>query len=282
MDVCDPSGQLPTPNCPSVVKEVFSSGNEPTGTDSLYRSFSINRETGQLATVFTPLNLVDERVFMVPPPEALSWAASSGLPIPPSTYDNIQAPLMEADAQIQEPALFAFINGVVTIKGSANGAQFNNYRLQVGQGLNPSSWQDLSQQSNAPVSNGVLGKWPTNDFSDGLYALRLTVIEKDQTIKTAITQVTIDNTAPVTHVLNPLADQQLSGNNLNLTADAVDETGISRIDWFIDGQLVGTTTQTPYVFNWSASSGKHTLIVKAYDLANNMSASPEVKFSVTP
>jgi hypothetical protein len=170
----------------------------------------------------------------------------------------------------------------VTILGSANGTQFNNYHLQVGQGLNPSSWQELGQQSNTPISDGALGQWNTTDFSDGLYALRLTVIEKDQTLKTAITQVTVDNTPPAVHVLNPTSDQQVKESTLNLTADATDEVGISRIEWIIDGQPTGTTSQSPYVFVWPTTPGSHSLVVKAIDLADNQTSSPTIKFTVKP
>jgi membrane peptidoglycan carboxypeptidase len=54
--VCDPSGLLPTKECPNVVTETFLSGSEPVNTDSLHQVFQINRETGRLATVFTRQN----------------------------------------------------------------------------------------------------------------------------------------------------------------------------------------------------------------------------------
>ena len=56
MDVCDPSGLLPTKDCPSIVSEVFLNGDEPFQLDNLYQSIAVNRETGYLATVFTPPN----------------------------------------------------------------------------------------------------------------------------------------------------------------------------------------------------------------------------------
>jgi membrane peptidoglycan carboxypeptidase len=54
LEVCDPSGLLPTIDCPNVVPELFLAENLPTATDTLYRRYAINRETGRLATVFTP------------------------------------------------------------------------------------------------------------------------------------------------------------------------------------------------------------------------------------
>jgi membrane peptidoglycan carboxypeptidase len=47
MEVCDPSGMLPTANCPTVVNEIFINGNEPTQFDTLYRVIDVNREIGR-------------------------------------------------------------------------------------------------------------------------------------------------------------------------------------------------------------------------------------------
>ncbi len=74
MTVCSPSGLLPTTACQQLVNEIFIEGNQPVQLDNLYQSFAVNRETGRLATVFTPLALVDERIFMVVPAEAQLWA----------------------------------------------------------------------------------------------------------------------------------------------------------------------------------------------------------------
>src|SRR5690606_4349844 len=76
MTVCDPSGLLPTRECPNLVTEVFLTGSEPTQADTLFREFSINRETGLLATVFTPPELIDNRVYMIVPENARAWAQS--------------------------------------------------------------------------------------------------------------------------------------------------------------------------------------------------------------
>ncbi len=78
INVCDPSGMLPTANCPNLVSEVFLNGNEPVQADNMYRKFSINRETGLLATVFTLPQLIEERVYLVVPSDARSWAEGAG------------------------------------------------------------------------------------------------------------------------------------------------------------------------------------------------------------
>jgi len=189
MLVCDPSGLLPTPECPEIVSEVFLSGNEPQQPDNLYRKFIVNAETGFLATVFTPPQFVEERVYLIAPPEAREWALSAGLPVPPDSYDAIRAPRTDPDVNISAPALFAEVQGVVKITGTAAGADFASYRVLVGQGLNPQEWIEVGR-GDAPVTDGLLAEWDTQGLS-GLYAVQLVVTRSDQRVDTAVIQVTI-------------------------------------------------------------------------------------------
>lgn len=191
MTVCDPSGMLPTRECPNLVTEVFLNGNEPTQADNLFREFSINRETGLLATVFTPPELIDNRIYMIVPDNARAWAESAGVDIPPTTYDAIQAPPVNPNANINSPQLFSNVDGTVQIKGTAAGDNFLYYRVQVGKGLNPQEWIQLGSDNSTPVQNGLLAEWDTTGLS-GLYAVQLVVVRADQVVDTAVIQVTIE------------------------------------------------------------------------------------------
>ncbi|GAB4543606.1 MAG: PBP1A family penicillin-binding protein [Anaerolineales bacterium] len=190
LTVCDPSGLLPTRECPRLVSEVFLSGNEPTQADNLYREFEINRETNLLATVFTPPEFIETRVYLMVPEEARNWAASAKLDLPPSSYDAIQAPPLSPDANIASPSLFSEATGKVKIIGTASGADFAYYRVQVGAGLNPKEWIQIGEDVSSPVENGVLAEWDTKGLS-GLYAVRLLVVHADQRVESAVIQVTV-------------------------------------------------------------------------------------------
>lgn len=191
VQVCDPSGLLPTPACPNVVTEVFLSGYEPQQTDTLYKAVAINRESGLLATVFTPPQVVEERVYMLVPPEAQAWAAATGLQSPPTTYDNIQPPPAREGLAITSPAMFETLRGRVEIRGSASGEGFSYYRLQYGQGLNPSDWVLIgAERVTTPVSDGVLAEWDTSGL-EGLYALQLVLVYEDGRIETTAVQVQV-------------------------------------------------------------------------------------------
>ncbi len=190
MQVCDPSGLLPTKDCPSIVNEIFLSGNEPAQPDDLYRTYEINHETGYLATVFTPPDLIEDKVFMIVPPEAQAWAKSVNIPSVPIAYDAIQAATPNPDVHITSPQLFANVAGKVQIKGTASGAAFDHYRIVVGQGLNPQRWILVGSDSSTPIVDGTLATWDTSGLS-GLYAVQLQVVRTDHRMDTAVTQVTI-------------------------------------------------------------------------------------------
>lgn len=190
MTVCDPSGMLPTLECPNLVTEVFLNGSEPTQADNLFREFAVNRETGLLATVFTPPELVDKRVYMIFPKEAREWALTAGFAVPPSSYDAIQAPPVNPFVNITAPQLFADVDGKVLILGAASGGDFQYYRVQAGRGLNPQEWIQLGEDNFTPVEGGLLAEWDTTGLS-GLYAVQLIVVRSDQRVDTAVIQVTV-------------------------------------------------------------------------------------------
>jgi membrane peptidoglycan carboxypeptidase len=190
MNVCDPSGMLPTADCPNLVSEVFLNGNEPQQADNMYRKYAINRETGLLATVFTLPQLIEDHIYLVVPPEARSWAESAGLAIPPADYDVIQPPRYDENVNITSPEMFAEVSGSVKIEGTAAGDDFASYRVLVGQGLDPQEWIQVGE-GNAPVTKGLLATWDTSGLS-GLYAVQLQVVHSDQRVDTAIIQVTVN------------------------------------------------------------------------------------------
>jgi len=280
--VCDPSGQLPTEDCPNRVTELFLTGNEPTSHDTLYQSFEINRETGLLATVFTPLELIEDETFMIVPPEALDWAEAAGLSAPPTSYDVVQVPPEQPDIHITTPENFSYLSGIVEIIGSASSESFSSYRLQVGQGLNPDTWHQIGEEHSKRVREGILETWDTTGF-EGLYALQLIVQRNSMEIETATIQITIDNTPPTTAYLSPLPDAKYQLNRegqLNFQVRPEDNIGISQVQWWVDDQLLGQRTQAPYSVFIDLEAGEYVLIVQTFDLAGNITRSEDIHFSV--
>ncbi len=283
LDVCNPSGLLPSDNCPDVVNEVFLAGTEPTQVDNLYQSFQINRETGRLATAFTPPEVIDEQVYLIVPPEAESWAKLAGLPKPPDAYDIIQAQSgSHPDVKISEPGMFSHVRDRVVLVGTAAGDDFLYYRLQVGSGLNPRTWLQIGEVNSQPVQDGVLGSWDATGL-DGLHTIQLQVVRNDQRVDAVVTQVTVDNQPPQVTIVSPMDGEQITprARQITLLADVQDNLEIYSVAFYLDDTLIETRYQTPYAIPWQSKPGEHSLRVVAADNAGNQ-VEDSIEFSISP
>jgi tetratricopeptide (TPR) repeat protein len=67
-----------------------------------------------------------------------------------------------------------------------------------------------------------------------------------------------------------------------VTAIAISNKGIAKVDFLVDGKLAGTDSSTPYTFEWDTveyDDGEHTLSVVASDLSGNQERK-EIKVTV--
>lgn len=88
-EVCAISGLLPTQYCPKKRLEWFLRGTIPTKYDDLWQPFMIDRRTGLLADDSTPQQYKLERVYLVLPQEARTWALRTGIEPPPVALDQV-------------------------------------------------------------------------------------------------------------------------------------------------------------------------------------------------
>ncbi len=286
MQVCDPSGLLPTLYCPNVVREVFIHGTEPTSYDHLYRPYRVNRETGNLATLFTPLDLVEERVYLVPPPEALEWARQVGIEQPPQEYDSIYVqPEINPAVNITSLEPFVYASGELIIEGNAHPEGFVYYRLQYGAGINPTRWIQIDEDIDEQVHDGILGIWDTEGLN-GLFTLQLVVVREGDRVDTAAVPVTIDSLPPLVQIISPQNGQEFSraqDEEVVIEVEASDETGLAQVAFYVDGRRIRVIDAPPYSAAWLiANVGEHTLFVRAYDLAGNSTRSDGVTIEVVP
>ncbi len=162
------------------------------------REAAINRQTGRLATIFTPPQLIERRTYVVYPPEAAAWAKEAGIEPPPSEYDTIRRiPTRDGGAELTvEP--WSVISGQWPMAGSAGGEGFSYYRLAYFPGLLPEAMQTLVARGETPVESAELGVWDTTLVEDGLYTLLLTVVREDGTFDEVAVPVTVENNRPPT------------------------------------------------------------------------------------
>jgi membrane peptidoglycan carboxypeptidase len=283
IQVCDPSGLLPTQYCPRVVREVFIDGTEPTNYDSLYQPLRVNRETGKLATLFTPIDQVEERVYLVPPPAAAAWAQAAGIEKPPTEYDTVLAGESGSFVvKLSRPEMFEYVRGTVALRGAAHPAEFEYYRLQYGQGLNPTRWVQIGADSRTGVASGALGVWDTEGL-EGLYSVQLVVVYGEGQVSTDAVQVTVDNAPPRISLVLPEPGTlvMVAGGSLVIEAEVADELGLRLVEFFVDGERIGSFDSAPYSLRWVPEAGEHTITARATDHAGNVGESEAVQIAVT-
>ncbi len=297
--VCAVSGKLPGPHCPTV-NELFVPGTEPTEQCHIHQTFRVNRETGRLCTVYTPPELCEERVYEVYPPEAADWIAS--LPedkrpaIPPTEYDTIYGPSRsDAEVAIIAPAPYSYIRSTVPITGNARGGDFNFYRMVFGEGLNPTEWIQIGSDHGDQVDHGLLEFWDVSGL-DGLYSLRLSVVDHSMALREATIQVTVDNISPTLDLTYPEngAVYELGHDEwANVNAE-VQDYSVARVEFYAykgsktsppaeELEPFAVRTIAPFNVNWTIKElGAHTFYVIAVDAAGNTTRSDAVTIRVVP
>jgi hypothetical protein len=129
----------------------------------------------------------------------------------------------------------------------------------------------LNTDSTAPYSF----TWSTRSLPNGsTQTLTAKAYDAYNQVGTHSITVVVDHdvTAPVVSITSPTADSRVSGT-LQVSAEASDNRGVTRVDFYAGTSLIGSDTTAPYSTSWytrSSADGAHTLTVKAYDALNNV------------
>lgn len=87
-----------------------------------------------------------------------------------------------------------------------------------------------------------------------------------------------DTTPPTVSITAP-ANSALLRGTASITATASDNVGVTKVEFYVDAALKGSTTSSPYTYSWdttTAADGSHALLAKAYDAANNVGTSTTI------
>ncbi len=290
--VCAVSGLKPNGDCPTRT-ELMIPGTEPTEMDALHQSYPVNRETGNLATIYTPPELVEHRVYTILPPEAQDWIAS--LPeeqraqySPPSEFDAIYGPDQpQAEVAITSPQPYANVGGIVPITGNVRG-NVSFYRLVFGPGVNPTEWLQVGPDHQNEVDNNLLENFDTTGLEDGVYTLQLQVVGQDGEIRQAAIQVIIDNTPPKVNLTYPPSGSEFEygfDEWVNVNAEVRDVYAIDRVEFYQNQaeEPFAVRRLAPYNVNWTLQSpGEYQFHVVVYDAAGNKAETAPVRVRVVP
>ncbi len=94
---------------------------------------------------------------------------------------------------------------------------------------------------------------------------------------------TINNTVPDTTPPTVSATESGTSGTITFNATAADNVGVTKVEFYVDGVLKGTSTASPYTMTLNSTTltnASHSLTAKAYDAASNVGTSSAVSFTI--
>jgi hypothetical protein len=120
--------------------------------------------------------------------------------------------------------------------------------------------------------------WDTSNESNGYHTLMAKAYDTSNNIgESNIVKVNVaneingDGTLPIVKITRPINGSKVS-NRIKISASASDESGIDRVEFYVDRNLISVDYSNPYNCYWdtkSVSNGWHTITVRAYDKFGN-------------
>jgi hypothetical protein len=125
--------------------------------------------------------------------------------------------------------------------------------------------------------------WDTTSATTGAHTIEAIATDGAGLAANDSRSVTVDNVPPTVSVTSPAAGAVVS-NSVQLAATASDGvSGIAKVDFLVDGNVVGTSTTAPYTATWTTTTyanGGHTVTARATDGAGNVATSAGVNVTV--
>jgi subtilisin family serine protease len=188
------------------------------------------------------------------------------------TVNNDHAALL---TPITSPTEGAALVGTVTISATAgNPSKVLRVQFYAGTRL-------LGTDYTSPYSVS----WNTAAEPVGAYTLTTRAYDNAGNVEVSPpVNVTVarDTTAPTVSITSPSAGATVRGS-VTVQASATDNAQVSRVEYFVDGSLIGTSSSSPYAISWNPSAvadGDHTLTARAYDPFGNVGISAGVVVTV--
>jgi subtilisin family serine protease len=92
-----------------------------------------------------------------------------------------------------------------------------------------------------------------------------------------------DTTAPTTSITSPAGGATVSGTT-TISANASDNVGVSRVEFYLGGTMLGSDSTSPYSYDWNTTTvanGTYSLTTRAVDAAGNVGSSAAVSVNVS-
>lgn len=146
------------------------------------------------------------------------------------------------------------------------------------------------------VATGTSGQysysWNTSTVANNTYNLYAKIYDKagnaftTPNVKVTIANVVVpppDTTAPIISMTAPQDGASVSGDVVALNANATDNVGVTKVEFYRGGTLVDTDTTAPFEVPFDSTAvtnGSYSFNAKAYDTAGNMGTSQTINITV--
>ncbi len=127
----------------------------------------------------------------------------------------------------------------------------------------------------APGSSASVG-WSVASSStaaSAVYDLKASASSTSGSATGAATlQVYTDTTPPTVSVTSPADGSSIPAKRTTLAASAYDNTAVARVEFYVNGTLIGSSSAAPYQVGWNPGrkgTGEYLLTARAFDKAGN-------------
>ena len=174
---------------------------------------------------------------------------------------------------LTSPAAGSYVHGTVTVAANASDDQTVASVQFLVDGA------PLATVTSPPYQ----ASWSTSTVATGSHTIEAIATDGAGLTGTDSRVVTVDNTPPTVNLTSPTAGANVSGT-VQMTATAADVgSGVAKVDFLVDGKVVGTGTTAPYSAPWATTTytnGAHTVAARATDLAGNVTTSASANVTV--
>ncbi len=188
---------------------------------------------------------------------------------------NAPPDVVSPSVAITGPADGAVVRGTVSVGATATD-DVGVVRAELWVGASPATADTLAGTV-VPTGPGATFLLDTTALPDGPLSGVVRAYDAAGNMGSAAASVTIDNTPPAVAISSPADGSSIRGTTI-VEATATDAVAVARVDFFVDGALLATSTSAPFTATWEPvrRTGLHTLTSVATDVAGNVATSAPV------